>query len=558
MKLTALKSLEVKAIEIPSQIVVPPFADPNKLSDRIFGALCRINPELPCMENEKFLKNIFKCYFAAGGWNGKEYTGSRVQFMKESKDVATWRKWYAEEKERKATFNKLHAKERKSKNEERKQKYGFAVVDGHVEPIQSWVLEPEGIYFGRGDCPYNGFWKRGATAEDVVVNTNCDTLPELLKTVDDNTVSQQFDWKVDWRPDSHHLADYPIIIGIPNPDGTIEETYYQTRKKIMFSAQSSIKQEGQQKKYLAGASLGKAYENIMTVVKKDFTKQPVEKLGTVVAIYLLFEKGIRIGNKEPTANGTKGLLALEWGKDVKKIKGGLKFDFYGKDSVHDESILITPYIDNIEEHWSKFGKLSTDKNLIKEYIKNVVPEVADSFSPKLARTAVAAFTMTNALKESVEKFRVTKESPIALKKLAFEEANMAVAKRLNHQRGVNPIAEARRKEKFAETKNKLQERESKTLELIAVRKQKIKELKEKKAPKEKIEKLKSMNEKAEERLQVAKLNLTQKESNAAFTGSTSKSAYIDPVIVKEWCEEYDMPIEKIYSKSQLKNFSYTM
>ena len=40
------------------------------------------------------------------------------------------------------------------------------------------------------------------------------------------------------------------------------KVYSSTRKKIMFSAKSSVKQEGQIKKYEAGAELGESYGKV--------------------------------------------------------------------------------------------------------------------------------------------------------------------------------------------------------------------------------------------------------------------------------------------------------
>ena len=73
MKLQDLTSVEIKGIGIPARIPVPPFADKNKLSDRIFGAFCRINPELPCMQDTKFIKRVFTCIASAGGKDFTKY-----------------------------------------------------------------------------------------------------------------------------------------------------------------------------------------------------------------------------------------------------------------------------------------------------------------------------------------------------------------------------------------------------------------------------------------------------------------------------------------------------
>ena len=570
MKLEPMNSLEFEAVEIPALVPVPPFADGTLLHNRIFGDFCRRNPELPCFQDEIWIKHVFECIAAAGGRNLPfETRGLKLPaFVEQDAQIKRWRTWYAEEKAKKDADKKDADKkgkdETKEKNKLRKEKYGYALVDGEKEPLQSWVIEPEGIYAGRPGCPYAGYWKSAVTADEIVLNVSSKKYPILIENGQEinytNPETGETKWHNEWRPESHHCADYPSIIGLPDASGKMIKTFSSSRKKIMFSAQSSVKKEGQSKKYEAGADLGKAYPLVMNKLKEDFSSLDSEQLGTPIAVFLLFEKGIRIGDKKATKNGTKGLLSLVWGKEVKRFGNKIKFDFLGKDSVHDVSEIETEYAEKIESHWKEFNQLKTDKDSIKAYVGKIVPELKGTFSPKLARTAVAAYVMTNALEESVKKFHVTEDSPIALKKIAFEEANMEVAKRLNHQRGVNKVAEAKRQANFSLKEEALKDREVKVAELIKTRGEKIKKLKAEKKTgwKEKVAKLQEQNVKTKQQFEIAKMNLSQKEKTQNFTASTSKGAYIDPSIVKNWATKYKMPIEKIYSSSQLKQFDWAL
>ena len=556
MKLQDLTSVEIKGIGIPARIPVPPFADKNKLSDRIFGAFCRINPELPCMQDTKFIKRVFTCIASAGGKDFTKYP-DLVNFVANDKEIAKWRKWYAEAKECKAAWKKANAAEIKKQNEELKAKYGIVKINGNDEPLASWTIEPEGIFFGRGDSPLNGYWKFENTAADVKLNTNSKKLPEVLYYGEDGEmlITSGFAWNVDWNPESHFAAQYNINVGIPNADGSIKTLKSTKYKMIQFAAASSVKKEGQTKKYAAGATLGKSYEKVLAKIASDFKAK--KDLSTAVAVFMLFEKGIRIGSASETVNGTKGLLALEWGKEVKRSGNKIKFDFYGKDSVRDTSVIETEYADVVEETWAKDKKLKTDKLQIKQYISQVVPELDGIFTPKLARTAVAAYTATKALEEMTAKYKVTKDSPIALKKIAFDEATMQVARRLNHQRGVNKVAEEKRKANFKASEEKLDERKAKVVEQNKKREEKIKVLKaaKKDGYKDKIKALKEQIEKSKAKIDQAELNLESKERNQNFTSSTCKAAYIDPQIIIRFCEKIELPLEKVYSKAFLKGLN---
>lgn len=544
MKLEPLKSIEISAIEFPAQVPVPPFANQSKLADRIFGAFCRINPELPCMEDKKFIKNVFKCIKAAGGPDLSTNT-DLVTFVKSDREIAKWRSWYAEQKDIKAVYRKEHKDELKRYNETRKANYGFALVNGVKEPLQSWVLEPEGIFFGRGDSPINGLWK---TSTNLVVNTNSDNHIDALFTVDGVVQAQPYVFNKTWNPNNHVAATYNVEIGVPGKKPSAIRY-----KGISFGAASSVKKEGQSKKYSASSELGKSYGEILKKVDNDFKTLKTAELGTTIAVFLLFEKGIRIGGKSATENGTKGLLSLEWNKDVKRVDNQIKFDFYGKDSVHDLSVIETEYAERIEKHWSKYSQLDTDQTKIRNYINEIVPELEGIFTPKLARTAVAAYTVQRAFDEMIKHYKVTTKSTDALKKLAFDEAAMYVARRLNHQRGVNKVAEEKRKAKFKESAEKLKERENKLKEQIAKKETRIEVLK-KKGDKAKVRELKEQIQNAKEKLKQAKMNLSSKERNQNFTATTAINSYVDPALVKEYCERVDLPLEKVYSKVQIEKF----
>ena len=201
--------------------------------------------------------------------------------------------------------------------------------------------------------------------------------------------------------------------------------------------------------------------------------------------------------------------------------------------------------------------LKTDKLQIKQYISQVVPELDGIFTPKLARTAVAAYTATKALEEMTAKYKVTKSSPLALKKIAFDEATMQVARRLNHQRGVNKVAEEKRKANFKASEEKLDERKAKVAEQNKKREEKIKALKasKKEGYKDKIKALKEQIENSKAKINQAELNLESKERNQNFTSSTCKAAYIDPQIIIRFCEKIELPLEKVYSKAFLKGLN---
>src|SRR5713226_7502538 len=78
------------------------------------------------------------------------------------------------EKKAKETMSKDAKKslaaERKTRREALKAKYGYATVDGRQVEIANWLVEPPGLYMGRGAHPLRGRWKPRVTQRDVILN----------------------------------------------------------------------------------------------------------------------------------------------------------------------------------------------------------------------------------------------------------------------------------------------------------------------------------------------------------------------------------------------------
>jgi DNA topoisomerase I len=61
-------------------------------------------------------------------------------------------------------------REKKIVNEEKKHKYGFAILDGRREKVGNFTVEPASIFYGRGANPNRGKIKKEILPEDVTIN----------------------------------------------------------------------------------------------------------------------------------------------------------------------------------------------------------------------------------------------------------------------------------------------------------------------------------------------------------------------------------------------------
>jgi hypothetical protein len=65
-------------------------------------------------------------------------------------------------------------------------------------------------------------------------------------------------------------------------------------------------------------------------------------------------------------------------------------------------------------------------------------------------------------------------------------------------------------------------------------------------------------EKLRESLKKLEIQVTDKDENKDIALGTSKLNYLDPRISVAWCKKYQVPIEKIYSKTQREKFRWAI
>ena len=69
---------------------------------------------------------------------------------------------------------KALAAERKVQREALRDEYGHATVNGRRTELANYVVEPSGIFMGRGRHRLRGRWKEGAKHRDITINLSPD------------------------------------------------------------------------------------------------------------------------------------------------------------------------------------------------------------------------------------------------------------------------------------------------------------------------------------------------------------------------------------------------
>jgi len=411
--------------------------------------------------------------------------------------------------------------------------------------IGNYRIEPPGLFLGRGEHPLTGNLKKKVLPEDVTLNLGKNApVPECpIEGHKWGTIvhNDEVSWLAFWK------------------DSTGNTKY------VWLAPSSRVKGESDMKKFETARKL----KNHIDAIRKKYTKelksedQKTKQLAT--ALYIIDHYALRVGNeKEEDEADTVGCCSLR--KEHIKIykqndKNILEFDFLGKDSMRYHNSVTVPDIiyKNIEEFIKKkknsdelFDKLTT--SALNSYLKNQMP----GLTAKVFRTYNASITLEKELTKMPDS-----ELTIDEKMLFYLRANREVAILCNHQRTVSKnFGEQMGKieEKIKELEDNLEELEN---ALKGKKKKKSKDNDDEKTSEKKPiptdpEKIQKAIIRVKGQLSKWNAKKTEKDENKAVSLTTSKINYIDPRISVAWAKEYDVPIEKIFSKALRQKFPWAM
>ncbi|KAI3829381.1 hypothetical protein L1987_03504 [Smallanthus sonchifolius] len=448
--------------------------------------------------------------------------------------------WHQSEKEKKkqmSTEEKKALKEEKMKLEE---KYMWAVVDGVKEKVGNFRVEPPGLFRGRGEHPKMGKLKKRIRPSDITINIGKDaTIPECpipgeswKEIRHDNTVT----WLAYWND--------PI---------NIKEFKY-----VFLAASSSLKGQSDKEKYEKARMLKGYIQGIRNAYTKDFGNKDVTKRQVAVATYLIDKLALRAGNeKDDDEADTVGCCTLKVENVEPSPPNILKFDFLGKDSIRyqNEVEVELPVFKAIQQFRTGkkggddlFDKLDTSK--LNAHLKELMP----GLTAKVFRTYNASITLDDMLS------RETKGRDVVENVVVYQHANKEVAIICNHQRSVSKSHSAqmtRLDEKIGELKDVIKELET---DLARAKKGKPPLKNSDGKPKRNLNPEALEKKIAQTKVKIEKMERDKetKEDLKTVALGTSKINYLDPRITVAWCKRHEVPIEKIFNKSLLAKFAWSM
>ena len=421
---------------------------------------------------------------------------------------------------------------KKAERERLKDTYGKAFVDGIEVDIANWLVEPPGLFMGRGQHPLRGKWKPRVRPSDITLNLG-ENAPVPEGTWQNVVHDHSSTWLATWL-----------------------ERLTGKRKYVWLHDSAALRQNTDKEKYDKADKLGKHITKVeKEIIKRMLNSNDINQKKIATVCYLIFKLAMRVGDeKDPEEADTVGASTLR----VEHIKFPrtsdkqfIEFSFLGKDSVPWQKTIevnsedVMGLCKNLELFMN--GKQKSDQvfdgitsNKVNAFLRSIDRKNVPGLTAKVFRTYIT----TNIVKESLMNppIKVNKSSSESKKIYVAKTANLKAAITCNHKKGIDP--------KNPASKLSLEKFEGS----IAKKKEIIKNLKE--DMKTKKWKTESQRVKLHQRLEKIELQLKLQKETHDYNLGTSLKNYIDPRIMMGWLNYVNLDIKKIYTSNLQRKFKW--
>lgn len=563
-------------------VLIPPSPEPRGLVLTVRGERVQLTPKqeemalawakkqgTPYVEDRTFVRNFLRDFGAALAI-GTSLSIDEVDFGSAIRVTEA-------EREAKASLSKeerkARAAERKVKREALREEYGYATVNGERTLLGTYMVEPSGIFMGRGKHPLRGRWKEGARQEDITLNL-CPDAPRPLG-----------EWKeLVWKPDCLWVARWKDKLS-----GKL--------KYIWLGDTSPAKQAREAAKFDKAIELCAQLERVRAYIHSGLgAKDPTRRM-VATACYLIDVLGLRVGDeKDPDEADTVGATTLRPEHVTLHPSGVAEFRFLGKDAVSWNKKLELPEVvqhnlatqlstarppGNGARNSSKRHPTRDKPQLFPDIGSHDVNVFLSEALPGLTAKVFRTLHATERVKDSLAACGVKRNDPEHAKWKAANLANLDAAVFCNHTKKAPtswPARRERAKQRQVRAEERVQRYRTQIKEyrgkLKALRKEAREKLAASRTPKQREKSQISYRKRivraqrsiatAQERLQRALLAQDKLRAKTLVAGkkrswnlTTSLKSYIDPRAFYRWGRsvEYDV-LERYYSKTLRQKFSW--
>ncbi|KAG0327697.1 DNA topoisomerase 1 [Dissophora globulifera] len=560
-------------------------------------------------ENPVFQQNFFKDFSKLAK---KHKTVPDITNFKKC-DFTPMHEYFQKEKEKKKNMSKEQKQAIKEEKLALDESYGFCYLDGRKEKVGNYRIEPPGLFRGRGKHPKTGCLKLRVHPEQVTLNMSKDaTVPKAPhghkwgKIVHDDTKT----WLATWKENVNDSTKYVFLAAgsslkgqsdfkkfetaraLKNEVGNIRQAYLRDLKdKKMFIRQRATalylidrlalragNEKGEDEADTVGCC-SLRFEHVTlekpNIMHLDFLGKDSIRYQKTMEVDEQVFKNIRLFKREPAQEGDElfdRLKTSELNKHLQSLMKGLTakvFRTYNASfTFQDQLDKLTPRKGTAAEKLLAYNRA----NRLVAVLCNHQRAVSKGHAVQMDKIVdkIRAFKYQ---KMKLKKTILTLEPKLKKKQPELAEPESDLDDEWIEQHEVQLMAKEREKvklkwekenEKKKENKEKpLTEKELKTMlkEVDEREKELVKERKSGKVTGARgatVEKCEAQLLKLDERIAATRTAMVDKEENKQTALGTSKINYIDPRISAAWCQKYDVPLEKIFTKTLRDKFKWAM
>lgn len=577
-----------------------------------FGAM--LNSGDHC-NNPVFQANFFEDFKAVLEKSGeaKDLSGNVIDIAEFSKmDFSKIFEYYDDLRNQKKAMTRAEKKLAKEERDQAEEPFKFCKMDGRTQPVGNFRIEPPALFRGRGAHPKTGRLKARVQPEQVIINIGKDSkIPEppaghqWAEVRHDNTVTWLAHWKENINGNSKYvmLAQSSHLKGISDYNKfekarelkshieVIRDDYTKNLKdKLMLNRQRATATYLIDKFALrAGGEKGEdeadtvgccslRYEHVELVppnkVIFDFLGKDSIRFHQEVDVDRQVFKNLMIFKKPPKRPGDDIFDRLDpsiLNKHFQNYMPGLTakvFRTYNASKTMQDQIDLIPNQGTVNEKVVAFNAANRTVAILCNHQRSI-PKTFEASVHKVEEKLMEL--QWNRIR--LKKMLLQKEPKLKKKKGDFFDELDDLTKdqmREIHERILTQTKE-RIERKFARDNEKLAEEKQKPMPKSELDKrlETWKELKQEYAKELKsgkpelksgasVERLEKQIAAIDQRIINTQLSLKDKEDNSQVSLGTSKMNYIDPRLTVMFAKKFDVPIEKLFTKTLREKFKWAI
>ncbi|KAG0680219.1 DNA topoisomerase 1 [Pichia californica] len=581
-----------------------------------FGALL----ESEHAKNPVFQKNFFKDFQNVLKDSGGCPETDINSF--EKCDFSKIFQYYDKKREEKKSLPASEKKLIKEEKEKLEEKYKYCLLDGRKEQVGNFRIEPPGLFRGRGAHPKTGALKRRVQPEDITLNLGKDapipTPPNghnWGEVRHDNTVA----WLAMWKENIMGNVKYVRFSQNSSFKGISDLKKFEKARelkkhidKIRADYRSKLKSNLMIDRQIATATYlidvfalraggekrddeadtvgccSLRFEHIFlkppNIVIFDFLGKDSIRFYQEVQVDQQAFKNMKIFKKDPKKPGDDLFDRLDpsiLNKYFQEFMTGLTakvFRTYNASKTMQDQIDSIVNEGTVNEKVVAFNAANREVAIlcnhqrtipkahqagvqkINEKIEEMIwqkiklKRIMLQMDKTMKKKDMAFFEETSDLTKEKELEIVTRWSERELEKVQkkFEKDK----EKLKFEK--KSISTEEYKKKTEEIKEEHKKKVDKTKEMIKQFKSEARKQKYEEKSTYTAEKLKAQVDKLDERIKNTSLQLKDKEENSAVSLGTSKMNYIDPRLTVMFAKKFDVPIEKLFTKTLREKFAWAI